>query len=78
MGASVVLEGPIERESAPRRDGTEAFATGRNGRGDLPQRSREPGAPITDNFIDRTTKRKHYGDFVTAIALFTPRLILAE
>src|SRR5438552_17167239 len=43
MSASVVLEGPIERERAPRRDGTEAFATGRNGRGDLAQRSREIG-----------------------------------
>src|SRR6266550_8067417 len=41
MSASVVLEGPVERERAPRRDGTEAFAAGRNRRGDLAQRSCE-------------------------------------
>src|SRR5439155_8230017 len=43
MSASVVLEGPIECECAPRRDGTEAFAARRNGGGDLAQRSREIG-----------------------------------
>ena len=43
MSASVVLEGPIERERAPRRDGTEAFAARRNSGGDLAQRSREIG-----------------------------------
>src|SRR5438046_4349611 len=43
MSASVVLEGPIERERAPRREGTEALATRRNTGGDLAQRSREIG-----------------------------------
>src|SRR5438105_212576 len=43
MRASVVLEGPIECERAPRRDRTEASATRRNGRGDFAQRSREIG-----------------------------------
>src|SRR5437899_10856054 len=43
MSASVVLEGPIECERAARRDGSEAFAAGRNRCGDLAQRSREVG-----------------------------------
>ena len=43
MSASVVLEGPIERERAPRREGTEALATRRNSGGDLAQRLREIG-----------------------------------
>src|SRR5438445_9792672 len=41
MSASVVLEGPIECERAARHDGTEAFATRRNGGGDLAQGSGE-------------------------------------